>query len=562
MESPKQQQNIHEITRDLETNQQNPNENCTQENISLEQQQRLNKLPLTPNANLVEQTNISCQSCQGPIRQGLSHRAQHSLIQNQFPNYGQNVQKQFLNVEQNQIDPTLELFNQSVPSQTHCLLGRTGVRVSRVTLGSMNFGQLDSKFGSRPGQLNEEEAHKILDRYLELGGNCIDTANFFPWFGSTAGQSEEIIGNWFAKLEPETREKIFLITKIRLPDVVDNINACGLSRFNIMNQINRCLKRLQTDYVDMLQINGWDYTVNVMDLVRTLDELVVDGKIRYYGVCDLKGWQTQKLIDYARIGNYNRCVCYAGEYNLLTRGVELEIAGICLCERIGFIGYSPFYYGLLNGEPTEGTRIESAKNQNPASMAEPLEEIQKDHDVSRLLDCCQRIGQQRNLTSAQVSLLWVLQQEFVTSAAIGVESIEELEQNMAVLNGNVSLTQQDLMELNDAAFFKYGYPYNCISSFAGYQTICPTLESSFEQMSLVYRPAEQVSRQEQLNQPIRTEDNQPNVFQPSETQEGEAEIVNKEKSSSTTTPSLIEPKHKSQIEETITQERTNEPQRN
>jgi hypothetical protein len=93
-------------------------------------------------------------------------------------------------------EPTLEFFNNLVGENTHCLLGRTGFKVSRVCLGTMNFGDIDKEFGERPGQLNESEAHKILDKYVELGGNCIDTANFFPWFGSTSGKSEEIIGNW------------------------------------------------------------------------------------------------------------------------------------------------------------------------------------------------------------------------------------------------------------------------------------------------------------------------------------------------------------------------------
>jgi hypothetical protein len=96
-------------------------------------------------------------------------------------------------------EPTLDFFNKFVSHNTHCLMGRTGFKVSRVSLGSMNFGAIDKSFGERPGQLEEAEAHKILDRYLELGGNCIETANFYPWFGSEAGMSEKIIGNWLNK---------------------------------------------------------------------------------------------------------------------------------------------------------------------------------------------------------------------------------------------------------------------------------------------------------------------------------------------------------------------------
>ena len=236
-------------------------------------------------------------------------------------------------------DPTISFFNQLVAKNTHCLLGRTGVKVSRICLGSMNFGEIDKNYGERPGQLSEEKAHKILDKYVELGGNCIDTANFFPWFGSNVGESESIIGSWLNKMD---REDIFLITKLRLPTDPTNLNSGGLSRNNIITSVNHSLKRLRTSYLDMLMLDGWDDTVNVNDLVRHLDDLVRCDKIRYYGVCDVKAWQLQKLIDAARHLNLHKCVCYMGEFNLLTRGCEAEIVEVCKNERIGFFGYSPF----------------------------------------------------------------------------------------------------------------------------------------------------------------------------------------------------------------------------
>lgn len=123
-----------------------------------------------------------------------SEKQQYQQTQGQ-----QHIKTQKTQSHQGISDPTIQLFNRLVAKQTHCLLGRTGVKVSRVCLGSLNFGKIDSNFGERPGQLNEEEAHKILDRFLELGGNCIDTADFFPWFGSSTGEAETIIGNWLKK---------------------------------------------------------------------------------------------------------------------------------------------------------------------------------------------------------------------------------------------------------------------------------------------------------------------------------------------------------------------------
>lgn len=193
-------------------------------------------------------------------------------------------------------DPTIDYFNSLVAKNTHCLLGRTGVKVSRVCLGTMNFGQIDPTFGERPGQLDESEAHRILDRYVELGGNCIDTANFFPWFG-TCGESERIVGAW---LERQQREKIFVVTKVRMPVDPGNINSGGLSRANIIDSVKQSLKRLRTDYIDMLMLNGWDPTVSINETVRHLDELVKHGFVRYIGVCDFKGWQLQKFVDASR----------------------------------------------------------------------------------------------------------------------------------------------------------------------------------------------------------------------------------------------------------------------
>lgn len=197
-------------------------------------------------------------------------------------------------------EPTINFFNRFVAKDTHCLMGRSGIKVSRITLGTMNFGDIDSRLGHRPGQLDESECHKILDRFFELGGNCIDTADFYPWFGSDAGKTETIIGNWLSKLSRRDRERVFVITKVRMPIDPENINSVGLSRSHLLDSVNGSLERLQTDWIDMLALNGWDNTVSFGETVKNLDDLIRSGKIRYVGVCDFKGWQLQKFIDAAK----------------------------------------------------------------------------------------------------------------------------------------------------------------------------------------------------------------------------------------------------------------------
>ena len=134
-------------------------------------------------------------------QQGLASSMEQQQIQEEKTRSGETSHQGGLHAKQTHQtrDPTLELFNKMVARDTHNVIGRSGLKVSRITLGTMNFGEIDSKYGERPGQLNESEAHKLLDRYIQLGGNCIDTANFFPWFGNKAGESERIIGNWLKK---------------------------------------------------------------------------------------------------------------------------------------------------------------------------------------------------------------------------------------------------------------------------------------------------------------------------------------------------------------------------
>lgn len=372
--------------------------------------------------------------------------------------------------------------------QTHCLLGRTGVKVSRICLGSLNFGKVDSKFGERPGQLSEQEAHKILDRFVELGGNCIDTADFFPWFGSSIGETENIIGNW---LKRQNREKIFIMTKVRMPTDPENVNSVGLSRSHIFNSVNCSLKRLQTNYIDMLVLNGFDPTVNLYETVRHLDDLVEHDKIRYIGVSDFKGWQLQRFIDASKVLNLHKCVCYLGEYNLLTRGCEWEIMDICRNERIGFIAYSPFKYGVLTskcsqGKLPEGSRIKSATERpSLASMAESYEEIKKNPCYNDVLECCQNIAQKRNLSCAQVCILWALQKGFITSVVVGCNSVEELEENWSCLKEDCFLSQEEMEDLEEASCHRVQYPYNInLATLAGLREIDISECCGFEQLSL------------------------------------------------------------------------------
>jgi len=340
-------------------------------------------------------------------------------------------------------------------TQKFSLLGRSGVKVSKICLGTLNFGQINEEFGSRPGQLDENTAHQILDKYFELGGNCIDTGNFYPWFGTPTEQmSETFVGNW---LKNQRRENVFLITKVGLPSgeaiQMNNINSYGFSRMNLYNSVECSLKRLQTDYIDLLQLNVWDPAVNVYDVVRDLDDLIRSGKVRYFGVSSFKGWQLQKILDASRMLDLHRCIAYDGEYNLITRGIENEVAEVCKLEKIGFFAHSPLNHGFLSNkflqskEPEQGSRIESASSDNLAAMAEPFEKLKTDPVFHCVLQACERIGKKQGLNVSQVALMWILQKKFVSSAVLSVSSVEELQNAMDTLNKGC-LDQEEIEELN------------------------------------------------------------------------------------------------------------------
>lgn len=413
-------------------------------------------------------------------------------------------------------EPTLDLFNQLIMSDSHTFLDKTGLKVSRICLGSMNFGKIDENMGKRPGQLSEDEAHRLLDRFVELGGNFIDCADFFPWFGSTAGDTEAILGNW---LQTKKRESLILIDKIRMPVDVDNINSVGLSRNHIIESVNRSLKRLRTSYIDILMINGWDETVSMFETVRHLNDLITSGKVMYIGVCDFKAWQLQKFVDIGRVLNLHKCVCYMGEYNLMTRGCEWEIFDICRNEKIAFISYSPLKYGFLTSnysstsqQAVEGSRIEAASGDKPnlAAMAEPFNEMIRNPVYGRVMDSCEKISQRTGLSISQVAILWCLQKGLVTSVVIGMSNLQELEENMKILSGELSLNNNAMRMLNDSSNISMPYPYSIsISSLAGIRKL--SHKTTFEQLFQMSSTFEERERRRQTYSTTTTQPAQPQM---------------------------------------------------
>ncbi|KAI8514855.1 hypothetical protein Bbelb_074460 [Branchiostoma belcheri] len=288
-------------------------------------------------------------------------------------------------------------------------LGGSGLKVSNICLGTMTFGtteMIKSYQAGRPGQCDEAASHAILDRYAELGGNFLDTADMY-----SAGTSEEYIGTW---LEKQEREKFVVATKVRFNTQKD-INRWGLSRHHIMHSINDSLRRLRTDYVDLYQIHWWDEAVPLEETLLALNDLVRAGKVRYLGASNVTGWQLQKIADLSKYMGLHKWISLQAEYSLLCRGIEWELTDVCRREGIGIIPWSPLKGGLLTGKFTreadapEGTRIaHSTKTGKVSESAPDFEKAKKDEKTWDILDAMKKVAEANGEVNIRLSIAFHL----------------------------------------------------------------------------------------------------------------------------------------------------------
>jgi len=228
---------------------------------------------------------------------------------------------------------------------------------------------------------------------------------------------------------------------------------------HVICAVEESLRRLQSKYIDLLQIDGWDYTVDVKEVVRIFDELLMSGKVINMGVCDFKGWQLQRMLDTTKRLNKHHFSVFEGEYNLLSRGCEMEVVDVCLNEQLGFIAYSPFKYGFL----TDQQQHIDTTSSNQQNLAEPFEQMRSNPCYKQLYNSMQRIASERNVSLSDIALKWVLEKEFVSTVVVGVRDINELEQAMSVLT-DFQLTQDEMIELNEASLPYLPYPYLSIQT--------------------------------------------------------------------------------------------------
>jgi aryl-alcohol dehydrogenase-like predicted oxidoreductase len=310
-------------------------------------------------------------------------------------------------------------------------LGNTGLDVSRLCLGCMSFGV--AQLGHHSWVLDEERSRPIIKKALELGINFFDTANVYAH-----GTSEEIVGR--ALKDYANRDEIVLATKIR-GRMHEGPNGEGLSRKAIMSEIDKSLKRLGTDYVDLYQIHRWDYNTPIEETMEALHDVVKAGKARYIGASAMYAWQFQKALHVAEKNGWTRFVSMQDHLNLMYREEEREMLPLCKEEKIGVIPYSPLASGRLIRDWSE-TTVRSETDQIQKSKYDATA------DVDRLVvERVAAIAEKHSVPRIHIALAWLLQKEPVTAPIIGATKLSQLEDAVGALS--IKLTPEEIAFLEE-----------------------------------------------------------------------------------------------------------------
>lgn len=315
-------------------------------------------------------------------------------------------------------------------------LGNSGVIVSEVALGTMQFG---SKMNM--GNLGQEEATRMVKQAIDRGINFIDTADVY-----SLGESETLLGNALKGL----REEIVLATKVRLP-MGGDFNHSGATRLNIMREIEASLRRLQTDHIDLYQVHGWDSNTPLEETLRTLDDLVRQGKVRYLGLSNLMSWQAATAVMLqARLG-LERYVTAQMYYSLVGRGLEYEFQSFAEYHNIGILVWSPLAGGFLAGKYTRANPAPSGTRFAEAGAFVPF-----DKDMGyRVVDALKQVAGRYGLSPARVAIAWLLGRQAISSVIVAARKPEQLDDNISAVD--LKLSDEDIRHLDAAS--DPGVPY-------------------------------------------------------------------------------------------------------
>ena len=311
-------------------------------------------------------------------------------------------------------------------------LGKTGMKVSRLCLGMMSYGSKQW----RTWVLEQDEAKPFVKRALEAGINFFDTADVY-----STGESERITGNLLREFGVR-REDVIVATKVN-GQMSDDINDRGLSRKHILDSIDKSLKRLQMDYVDLYQIHRWDYEVPIEETMEVLNDVVRAGKARYIGASSMFAWQFAKALHTSENHGWAKFVSMQNHYNLVYREEEREMIPLCIDQGIGLIPWSPMARGFFAGNrKREGGGETTRANSDP--FAAGLYFREEDFIVA---DRAAQVAKERGVTGSQIALAWILSKPHITAPIIGATKMEHLDQAIAALE--IQLSEDEIKQLEE-----------------------------------------------------------------------------------------------------------------
>lgn len=333
-------------------------------------------------------------------------------------------------------------------------LGRTGLTVSELCLGTMTFGSTSGRWAAM-GQLDQTAADELVKIAFEAGINFFDTANVY-----SEGSSEERLGQAIRNLGLG-REDVVIATKV-LGVMGKGINSRGLSRVHIMDQVKASLKRLQTDHIDLYQCHGWDPVTPVEEIVRALDDLVRQGHVRYVGVSNWAAWQIMKALGVSAAQHLARFETLQAYYSIAGRDLERELVPMMRSEGVGLLVWSPLAGGFLSGKFGRDGGGEGRRT----SFEFPPVDKDRAFDI---IDAMRPIAQAHDASVAQIAIAWLLHQRVVTSVIVGARRADQLIDNIGA--SDIELTAAELATLDEASKLAPEYPGWMLALQGGYRTV-------------------------------------------------------------------------------------------
>lgn len=338
----------------------------------------------------------------------------------------------------------------SLTLDTYRLLGRSGLRVSPLALGAATFGT-EWGWGAE-----RDEARKLFDLYVERGGNFIDTASTY-----TNGSSERLLGEFTRT----SRESLVLATKFSTLRRPGDPNSGGNHRKALFGSVEDSLRRLNTDYLDLLYLHVWDATTPVEEILRAMDDLVRQGKVLYVGICNVPAWQVSRMQAIADLRGWSPLVALQAEYNLIERTGERDLIPMAREMGLGVVPFSPLAGGVLTGKynrddltATQAGADGTRKEFNRANGALTERNL-------AIADVVREVAAEQGRTPGQAALAWTLQNPDVTAPIIGARTPAQLEDNLGALD--VDFTAAQLARLQEASAISLGYPHDLLAGDRG-----------------------------------------------------------------------------------------------